>query len=228
MRSEQTVTSARHRRATEIRRPSPKQALRTRILIVCEGSKSEPHYFDEIRLRNRTGVADIQICGKECGSAPISVVDYAEKRWHEAGKDFDQIFCVFDRDRHESFDHAMECIRALSKHGFKAIDSTPSFEYWLLLHFGYTRKSFVAQGSRSAGDVLEKELNNHFLETFGVPYQKGMKNVFTKLQDRTAAAEKSAWQALADASQTHEPNPSTRVHELVAVLLGQSNLEKNK
>ena len=219
MRSELNVTSDRRHGATAIKRPAKKQALRARILIVCEGAKTEPHYFEEIRLRSRTGVADIQICGKECGSAPISVVDYAEQRWLEAGKDFDQIFCVFDRDRHESFDQAVDRIQALNKHGFRAIYSHPSFEYWLLLHFGYTRKSFVAQGKRSAGDVLEKELSNHFVEAFGVPYQKGMKTVFTMLQDRLASADKAARQAIDDAVKTLEPNPSTRVHELVAVLI---------
>jgi len=227
MRSEQKVTRTRHRRATEIRRPVLMQALRTRILIVCEGAKTEPHYFEDIRLHSRTGASDIQICGKECGSAPISVVNYAEQRWMEANKDFDQIFCVCDRDRHDSFDQALARVQALNKHGFTAIYSYPSFEYWLLLHFGYTRKSFVAQVSRSAGDLVEKDLSNHFVETFGVSYQKGMKNVFTRLQDRLAAADMAARQALKDASQTQEPNPSTRVHELVAVLLTHSHSAKN-
>jgi len=177
MRTEKAVIKARHSRATALRPTAAKQPMRERILIVCEGAKTEPHYFEEIRLFSRNSSATIEIYGKECGSAPLSVVQFAQQRWQESGKDFDQIFCVFDRDRHESFDQALARLHSLSKHGFKAIYSYPSFEYWLLLHFGYTRKCFVAQGYRSAGDILEKELSNHFVATFGCPYKKGMTDV---------------------------------------------------
>lgn len=224
MRTEKAVIKARHSRATALRPTAAKQPMRERILIVCEGAKTEPHYFEEIRLFSRNSSATIEIYGKECGSAPLSVVQFAQQRWQESGKDFDQIFCVFDRDRHESFDQALARLHSLSKHGFKAIYSYPSFEYWLLLHFGYTRKCFVAQGYRSAGDILEKELSNHFVATFGCPYKKGMTDVFARLQSRLAGACTAAKQALIDADNTKEPNPSTHVHELVTVLLPPHNI----
>jgi hypothetical protein len=47
------------------------------------------------------------------GPAPISVVECAEERAREQGG-YDAIFCVFDRDGHESFDRARAKIKGLA------------------------------------------------------------------------------------------------------------------
>jgi hypothetical protein len=47
------------------------------------------------------------------GAAPISVVECAEERAAEQGG-YDTIFCVFDRDGHESFDRARARIRGMA------------------------------------------------------------------------------------------------------------------
>jgi len=38
------------------------------------------------------------------------------------------------------------------------IASYPCFEYWLLLHFGYSRKPYARAGARSPADCLIEDL----------------------------------------------------------------------
>jgi folate-dependent tRNA-U54 methylase TrmFO/GidA len=86
------------------------------VLIVCEGEKTEPYYFEEIRVHLDLDSANIKIDGS-CDSSPKSVVDYAEdvfiKERVKAGN-YDRVFCVFDRDQHETFDYALNKINSMN------------------------------------------------------------------------------------------------------------------
>lgn len=120
------------------------------LLIVCEGKKTEPYYFMGLRAEWKISQAQIEIVGEECGSAPISVVDYAielkKRRIKESRKGpapkYDQVWCVFDHEgihKHESYE------RAIDKAKSNKIDiafSVPSFEFWYLLHYIYTAHKF--------------------------------------------------------------------------------------
>jgi RloB-like protein len=107
------------------------------ILIVCEGGKTEPAYFLGLRKRWRLLPAEIKVVGRECGSAPISVVDYALELRSQTP--YDEVWCVFDRDRHTTFERAKR--KALDNKLLVAL-STPCFEFWYLLHFYYTTRPF--------------------------------------------------------------------------------------
>ncbi|HJV28672.1 MAG TPA: RloB family protein [Aromatoleum sp.] len=193
---------------------------RARILIVCEGEKTEPNYFFDLLDDCRLTAADVRVVGKECDSAPISVVDHAEK---ECGaRRFERVFCVFDRDRHESFDEAIRKIRSLRDNKFRAIVSYPCFEYWLLLHFKYTRKGYVARGKNSPGTVLETELSAEFERVLGVPYKKGAEGIYRELKKKMNFAAKNAALASSDAGVTEELNPSTEILELINYLRSES------
>ena len=61
--------------------------------------------------------------------------------WQQGG--YDQIFCVFDRNGHESFDRARVKIKSLAGRKKKPLPieeaiSVPCFEVWVLLHFERT------------------------------------------------------------------------------------------
>ena len=76
------------------------------------------------------------------GLAPISIVEYAEDRAKERGG-YDHIFCVFDRDQHESFNRARAKVRSLATRSrnplaISEVASVPCFEVWVLLHFEQT------------------------------------------------------------------------------------------
>jgi len=51
-----------------------------RILIVTEGEKTEPHYFNEIRKYYRLSTASIKIMHSKYGTTPQQVVDFAVNR----------------------------------------------------------------------------------------------------------------------------------------------------
>ncbi|HDZ61640.1 MAG TPA: RloB domain-containing protein [Nitrospirae bacterium] len=83
----------------------------------------------------------------DSGSSPISVVKHSKERYNEekrTGDAFDRVFCVFDKDSHESYTRALDEVeKAKPKNIFKAITSIPCFEYWLLLHYEFSTKPFV-------------------------------------------------------------------------------------
>ena len=127
------------------RRPGQKPP-RSITLIVCEG-ETEQKYFEAARIRYQLTQAEVVLDDNTEGPAPISVVRSAEKKCAERGG-YDHVFCVFDRDGHESFTRARDQVLALArrKHKplpIKAIISVPCFELWVLLHFERTDAPFV-------------------------------------------------------------------------------------
>lgn len=64
------------KRDKDVGRKKASRAPYQKVLIVCEGGKTEPLYFNEIRDLYEINTANIRITG-ECGSDPISVVNHA-------------------------------------------------------------------------------------------------------------------------------------------------------
>lgn len=195
-----------------------KRSLYERVLIVCEGEKTEPNYFNELIDYYEINTANVKVDGS-CGSSPISVVEYAielYKKENRADEPYDKVFCVIDRDAHPPFEKAMALLsRQKPANVFKAIVSVPCFEYWLLLHFNYTTAAFMPAGGKSAGDRAEEALKEDWPE-----YQKGKKGAFTHLIKDLERAKKLAERVMRDAEKTGSNNPSTNVHELITYLQG--------
>jgi hypothetical protein len=133
----------RTRQKAKLARKKPKRADYDRILIVSEGEKTEPLYFNEIRQYYRLHTANIRILPSDYGTAPQQVVNFAKDECLKT-KQWEKVFCVFDRDDHPSFYNAIKSVKALNKKHknelkkpieFKAIRSIPCFELWFLLHF---------------------------------------------------------------------------------------------
>ena len=82
------------KRAGELARRAGWRKARDRVLIVCEGEKTEPNYLKEIRESLGLTNADIVLCGEECGSDPMSVVRYALERFEEFGEDYTAVVVV--------------------------------------------------------------------------------------------------------------------------------------
>ena len=190
------------------KRKGPKREPYKRVLIVCEGSKTELLYFEGIKDRYRLSAANVRVTSK--GSAPTSVVKRAselqEIEW-KLGEEYDDVFCVFDRDEHPTFDEA--CTKARAEN-LNLARSWPCFEFWLLLHFGYSRKPYARSGTRSPADVCIRDLKQHL-----PGYEKAQKGMFQKLQGQLEAAKINAERTIVDRRATNEPNPSTEIHYLV-------------
>ncbi|NLT88544.1 MAG: RloB domain-containing protein [Pseudomonas lactis] len=199
------------------RRGATRESVPT-YLIVCEGKKTEPEYFNDLRNHERLASITVRVCG-ECGSAPISVVQHALQLYNDMikeGETVEQIFCVFDKDVHESFFRACALIEKSKneKIPITAVFSIPCFEYWLLLHFQYNRAPFQGKGNSSIAGVVCKQVQIHIKG-----YTKGIKGLYASLKPKQADAIAHSQRAIEDMNETGQENPSTHVHTLVEELL---------
>jgi hypothetical protein len=206
----------------QLRRKAAKEARRAsyaRILIVTEGSKTEPLYLEEIRAAHQLHSANVEVQPGQLGTAPIQVVRYAQQLFEEGDlykgirpKSFDQVYAVFDRDEHDSYFNALSLAQSLDGKlrnderlpiGFKAIASVPSFELWLLLHYE------DIQAPIHRDDVMDR-LKQH------IPgYDKGAGGAFATTRDRLETASQRAQALAAKFNAYTDPEPFTALHELV-------------
>ena len=208
----------RERKARDLERKQHALQQQQRILIVCEDSKSGAYYFED--MASDLELSAVNVRGKECGSSPISVVEYAEQTYEmELPSDsYDRVYCVFDRDQHDSFDSAIQRISNLRASGkpFFPITSTPCFEFWLLLHFKFVAHPYMPTGKRSPCDQTCSDLKT---ENEWQGYDKGSRKIYAKLAGKkTEIAIKNAKRLLKENEKTGSNNPETNVHELVEFL----------
>lgn len=216
--------SPNERQQKQLERKQGRRASYDRILIVSEGSKTEPNYFGEIRSAYRLHTANVAVYPSELGTAPIQVVQYAQALFEEGDRHkniqrraFERVYAVFDRDDHPSFDAALTLAAALDgklKNDakqpvvFRAIASVPSFELWLLLHFE------DVQAPLHRNQVMQR-LKQHM-----PGYDKGAGNAFKNTCANLTVATQRA-ELLAQRFSAHtDPEPFTAMAELVALLTG--------
>lgn len=190
-----------------------------RYLIVCEGTKTEPNYLNELVADFGIRLPSVRVEPSD-GSSPDRVVGHGIARYEQeakTGDSFDAVFFVFDRDHATTYNAAVLRVSkgATAGNPFKAVTSVPCFEYWLLLHFGYTNRPFERAGNKSACDSLVKLLRS---KPSFKNYGKGNKGTFQLLRDKLPVAMAAAARGLKTAIDTGEENPSTRMHELVQAL----------
>ncbi|MDD2767952.1 MAG: RloB family protein [Methylococcus sp.] len=212
-------------KARQLARREQKEACRAgyaRILIVSEGSKTEPLYFQDIRAAYQLHSANVEVQPSQLGTAPIQVVKYARQLFEMGDlhkgirpRIFDQVYAVFDRDDHVSYFDALSLAGSLDGKlkndakqavSFKAIASVPSFELWLLLHY----ENIQSPISR---DEVMCRLKQH------IPgYEKGTGGAFAITRDRLEIASQRA-QALAAYFDAYAaPEPYTAIADLVSLL----------
>lgn len=193
-----------------------------RVLIVCEGKKTEPYYFRGLKNYLRLSSANIEIVGE--GATPIRIVARAEKFRQEeqkVGNPFDEIFCVFDKDKHADYDKTVRILEKKSSaresdtRWWTPITSVPAFEYWLLLHYECKKTPYPYEGvgNKSAGKMVTQDLKKHVKG-----YKKNDKRIFEKFQNRLEQAKKNAKESLTATQKAGTDNPSTKVHLLVDFL----------
>lgn len=205
-------------------RKAPKREPYDRVLIVCEGSKTEPYYLRELIAHYQLSSANVEVHG-EGDSTPSSVVGYAIELF-KAEPDYDRVFCVFDRDQHTDFDRAVQQVqgKTLEKYPdnkktveekradqarFEAITSIPCFEYWVLLHFEETtaampRYSDVRRRLRAIKSMKD--------------YDKAARDVFAKTCGQLDVALQRADRANRAARQANTDNPTTTMPVLIRYL----------
>ena len=192
----------------EIRRQPGNRKPRKVILIICEGEKTEPLYFEALKRDLRISSVNIQIIPNQ--GAPISIVKRAkkEKTRLSAG---DEVWCVFDVEEKFQNKTFPEAVLLAQKADIGLAVSNPAFEYWYLLHFECTDRSFT-----NANEIIKA------LYKYLPKYKKSL-NIYEDIKDKTEIAIERASNLRAKmASPLGEktfPNPSTHVDKLVAKIL---------
>lgn len=188
-------------------------------LIVCEGAKSEPLYFKDLRRRLRLTAVQVDVYGEECDSDPISVVEFAIKKKEERDRlsrsgttqlpAYETVWCVCDCEASHHNPTLQAAIdKANSLNYMQLALSNPAFEYWYLLHFEFTTRPFM--NADEVINALEKHLP---------AYQKNSSQ-FGHLFEQMDTAIENAKRVLAAHPEPSVsfPHPSTFVHELVESL----------
>jgi hypothetical protein len=213
--------SKRERGESSFKRQKAKREPYDTVLIVCEGTKTEPNYFEGLKKAYGLSSANILICEDKHGSDPRGIVKCAvEKIKLDSG--FDRVYCVFDRDKHPTFNDAIQILQGkYRKKLFRSL-SIPCFEIWLLLHFKYTTRQFCVAAVGSDCDEVISEL-----KTFIPDYQKGKEDIFGITKERTDFAIKNAKRLVKHQQDSRrslgDQNPLTEIYELVEYLM---NLKK--
>lgn len=181
------------------------------ILILCEDAKSSRTYLEDASAYFRS-YAKVEVA--HAGNTdPLGIVKAAIRR----RRSFEHIYIVVDRDTHANFDEAMEL--AGDHDSITFLPSYPCFEFWLLLHFSYTRADY---GSAQALDALRNKPGMS-------QYAKGnTKALFDKLVNQLPDAEERAERSCVDAEVEGNVNPSTSLHTLIAVLRDLGELKPSE
>lgn len=186
------------RKISEERREKP------RILIICEGKRTEPNYFACFHGAN--------IVVKGFGMNTDSLVRKAIEIRDKDEYGFNQVWCVFDRDDFpaERFNNAFIIAR---QEDISIAYSNEAFELWYLLHFYY----YDAAIKRN--QYFEK-LSDEMIKLFGIKYEKNNLIMYDILKSRQNLAIKHAKKLLSQYNPLNpeKDKPSTTVFTLVEEL----------
>lgn len=138
------------------------------ILIITEGSQTEPKYFNHFRTRNNN--IDVRVVGSRSSAGETDyssllrkAVEY-KKMNDLSAKDNDSVWIVADADINynnlnpiQSKNSQLENVRktAINK-DINIIISNPCFELWYLLHFRYTTRHLNTY--KDVYDMLEQHI----------------------------------------------------------------------
>ena len=129
------------------------------IVIACEGkNKTETIYFNNY-------------CSKKCiikfstgiHTNPLGMVNDLIKYMKNediSKENGDKVYLLIDTDVNENKNDQIEKVKQIcDANGIELITSTPTFEVWYLLHFGYMTKVF--QSSKQVKQKLQEKINDY-------------------------------------------------------------------
>lgn len=194
-----------------IQRKRPSRQPKIRILVVCEGKKTEPLYLRQLQHHVRNPRVHVEPVGP--AGVPRTVVETAidlrrqaedeARRQRDENLLWDQVWAVFDIDDHPNVAEAKQLAMA---NGIRLAVSNPCFELWALLHF-------TDQQAHIERDKLRPMLRQHL-----PGYDKEL--VFVKLHPGYDEAVRRAGELDGAAERAGRPgrNPTTGVHLLTEII----------
>lgn len=218
----------------ETKRSENTKSKRRFFLIVCEGEKTEPNYFESLKDALPPGVLDVctfKIRGT--GNNTTSLVNKALKirdEWvAEINRKIDKMWIVFDKDSFTpvSFNAAIQKCKNESP-DIDCAWTNEAFELWYLLHFHYYNTGI---GRKQYQDLIENNFRQQGLK--GYSYKKNSTEMFSLLEKygsrhnavKNAERLEKTYRGRPDYS---DQNPCTMVHKLVIELFGLENVLQAK
>lgn len=220
---------------------------RKRLLIVCEGTKTEPNYFNSLYKNLNKKHLRIEVKGE--GKVTLSLVEKAIQL-RDGDGEYDETWCVFDRDvkkenkRNKNQQDFNSAVQLAIKQGIRLAISNDAFELWYLLHYEYY-----------TSETHRKDLNERLSDKnrLGTKYEKKLDLYDKSFKEREQTAVRNAetlWnsynpsneakdiydqeklpdftdQLIHELIQLHNNNPSTTVYMLVKRLIALSQDSDN-
>jgi hypothetical protein len=188
------------------------------FLIVCEGKRTEPIYFEYIQnLLPKDLMRTIQIEGE--GDNTMNLVREAIRKRNERLENalvpaYDEVWAVFDKDDfpNENYDNAVSMALA---NNIECGISNQSFELWYILHFELLEAA-----------LHRKDYISRLSQYLGFKYNKNDRNVVKFLFSNGNVKQAISWakrlEKIHDGKTPSESCPYTRVYVLVERLLEYS------
>lgn len=197
------------------------------VLIVCEGEKTEPNYFNSIKNELPKDVLEtFDISIKGTGQSTLKIVETAieirKKALQNQNKSFDQVWVVFDRDSFSADDFDNSIFKAAAA----KIDvawSNEAFELWYILHFTYRSTGMNREDYQN---TLEREINKAIKVKTGkigrFKYLKNSETMYKTLMEFGNEEQAIKWaETLCEQYENQKfstQNPRTLVYKLIRVL----------
>lgn len=152
-------------------------AVRRELLVFVEGKVTEEEYLNHYHRRHRR---EVRVHIDAFRGVPISLVRRAIEAKKKSEKDarrrrgraYDEVWCVFDVDRHSALNEAVSLAR---EHEINVAVSNPCIELWFLLHFS-NQTAYIerhdAQTAAKAHTKCRKSLSPEALADLDEKYEE--------------------------------------------------------
>lgn len=199
--SKKAHRARRKNKRADLKRRKDFRPIRKKFLIVCEGERTEPYYFEAFRVPKN--VYDVVGAGDNTIRLMREAIDLMQR------EKYDQVWVVMDKDDFpiENFNNALGLAR---ENGIQVAYSNEAFELWYLLHFDFHHAA-----------ISRESYKERLTARLGFEYKKNDPNIYDAIEDKQIIAIQNAIRLLKEYGDEHRPaydNPSTTVHLLVDAL----------
>ena len=198
-------------RSPSIARQVGRQQVKKTIVVVCEGTKTEPQYIDALAAEpDVRDVAAVHIRqeGADEGAVPLTLVKRAiqiQVRAEKESGEVDEVWCIFDVEWPTNHPHLREAVSLANEHGIHLAISNPCFELWLILHFEQCGRFLDNDEARHRRKALDSKPNKRI-------------DPKVYMENRALATERAAWldqKHERDRTDFPDNNPSSGMHKLI-------------
>ena len=188
----------------DLKRGKKSLPLRKYYLIVSEGEKTEPNYFESYKKLLPKHLIELEILGT--GESTLKLLNTAIKESEK--REYDEVWIVFDKDSFPKYKFDNTIFSAKAKK-IKCAYSNEAFEIWYLLHFVYYNTG-----------ISREEYKKKLSELLGFEYKKNDPDMYEYLKSKQKIAIENAKRLYLnyDHKSPAKENPSTTVYKLIIEL----------